>query len=229
MTVSICAPLSPAASSAFEAAATDMSTIVSSGCALAKRRSLIPERDWIHSSLESICSQISALVTTRSGLCTPNPRSALFLSVAGTAICAPIRRTPPPRALLISAPHRDTVARVTEMSQHGVQAGRATWCRPVVGAGGCRAPTRYRARYGRTGLGRAVRSLGTGVGRSAQPGGGGVRDVAAARSRARPRLRGGPPLVVARDARLGGGRHRLLGRRSGQGPPDRGAGAEEIA
>ncbi len=35
--------------------------------AFAKRRFLMPERDWIHSSVESIVSQISALLTTRSG------------------------------------------------------------------------------------------------------------------------------------------------------------------
>ena len=42
-----------------------MSMRVSSGAA--KRRVRIPERLWIHSSVESSTSQISSLVTTRSG------------------------------------------------------------------------------------------------------------------------------------------------------------------
>ncbi len=35
--------------------------------AAAYPRVTMPERDWIHSGVESMCSQISALVTTRAG------------------------------------------------------------------------------------------------------------------------------------------------------------------
>ncbi len=55
----------PAWSSAFFAALTDIASTVSS--ASAQRRSLIPERVWIHSSDESMFSRISAFVTTRRG------------------------------------------------------------------------------------------------------------------------------------------------------------------
>ena len=44
-------------------AATDIDCTVSSG--VAQRRVLMPERCWIHSSLESIASMISALGITR--------------------------------------------------------------------------------------------------------------------------------------------------------------------
>ena len=46
-------------------AATDIICTVSSG--VAQRRCLMPERCWIHSSLESIASTISELGTTRRG------------------------------------------------------------------------------------------------------------------------------------------------------------------
>ena len=55
----------PARSRAPRDAATDIICTVSSG--VAKRRCLMPERCWIHSSLESIASTISALGTTREG------------------------------------------------------------------------------------------------------------------------------------------------------------------
>ena len=55
----------PDCSSAFVEAATAMSTTLSSGAA--QRRSMMPDRSRIHSSEESMRSQISALVTTRSG------------------------------------------------------------------------------------------------------------------------------------------------------------------
>ena len=45
--------------------ATDIICTVSSG--VAKRRSLMPDRCWIHSSLESMASTMSALGTTREG------------------------------------------------------------------------------------------------------------------------------------------------------------------
>jgi hypothetical protein len=55
----------PARSRATLEAATDIAWTVSSGPAM--RRVLIPERCWIHSSLESIASTISALGTARAG------------------------------------------------------------------------------------------------------------------------------------------------------------------
>jgi hypothetical protein len=57
--------VTPATASARSAAAVAMSMRLSSGPA--KRRALIPDRVWIHSSEESSTSQISSLVTTRSG------------------------------------------------------------------------------------------------------------------------------------------------------------------
>ena len=55
----------PARSIAMREAATDIICTVSSS--VAKRRLLMPERCWIHSSEESIASTISALGTTRLG------------------------------------------------------------------------------------------------------------------------------------------------------------------
>ena len=55
----------PARSSAWREAATDIICTVSSGPA--KRRSLMPERCWIHSSLESIASTSSEFGTIRVG------------------------------------------------------------------------------------------------------------------------------------------------------------------
>jgi hypothetical protein len=55
----------PAAAIAFPPAATDIEAIVSSE--VAHRRLMIPERVRIHSSEESIRSQISAFVTTFDG------------------------------------------------------------------------------------------------------------------------------------------------------------------
>ena len=55
----------PAAASALPAALTDIIETVSS--AVAQRRSLIPVRVVIHSSVESITWQICSLVTTREG------------------------------------------------------------------------------------------------------------------------------------------------------------------
>ncbi len=55
----------PALASALPAAATDMSTTDSSGAA--KRRVTMPDRSRIHSSVESMRSQISSLVTMRAG------------------------------------------------------------------------------------------------------------------------------------------------------------------
>ncbi len=55
----------PAWAIALPPEATDMLTTDSSGPA--QRRSMMPVRSRIHSSVESICSQISALVTTRWG------------------------------------------------------------------------------------------------------------------------------------------------------------------
>src|SRR5665647_773814 len=68
MTVLICEAVRPADRSASFAAADAMSTTVSSGAA--KRRVMMPERSRIHWSEESMCSQISSLVTTRSGIIT---------------------------------------------------------------------------------------------------------------------------------------------------------------
>lgn len=65
----------PESASASLAAFVDIIRIVSSS--EAQRRSLIPERVWIHSSLESICSRISALVTTRRGRYEPRPSTAV--------------------------------------------------------------------------------------------------------------------------------------------------------
>ncbi len=64
-TQSICSASMPACSRAARDAATDIICTVS--CGSAKRRSLMPERCWIHSSLESIASTISELGTTRDG------------------------------------------------------------------------------------------------------------------------------------------------------------------
>ena len=55
----------PARSSAWREAATAIDWTVSSG--VAQRRCLMPERCWIHSSLESIASTTSALGITREG------------------------------------------------------------------------------------------------------------------------------------------------------------------
>ena len=55
----------PACSSAAREAATDISWTVSSS--VANRRCLMPERCWIHSSLESMRSTISEFGTTRDG------------------------------------------------------------------------------------------------------------------------------------------------------------------
>ena len=65
ITQSICRASTPARSSASREAATDMSWTVSSG--VAQRRCLMPERCWIHSSLESIASMTSLLGITRDG------------------------------------------------------------------------------------------------------------------------------------------------------------------
>ena len=65
MTAPICDPVIPAAFSASPDAAAAMSTTVSSGAA--NRRVMMPVRSRIHWSVESMCSQISSLVTTRSG------------------------------------------------------------------------------------------------------------------------------------------------------------------
>ena len=65
MTRSIWRASTPAWSRAAREAATDISCTVSSG--VAQRRCLMPERCWIHSSLESMRSMISALGTTREG------------------------------------------------------------------------------------------------------------------------------------------------------------------
>ena len=58
MTQSICRASMPDRSSAVRDAATDIICTVSSG--VAQRRCLMPERCWIHSSLESIASTTSA-------------------------------------------------------------------------------------------------------------------------------------------------------------------------
>ena len=65
MTQSICRASMPACSSAAREAATDIICTVSSGAA--QRRCLMPERCWIHSSLESMASMTSELGTTREG------------------------------------------------------------------------------------------------------------------------------------------------------------------
>jgi hypothetical protein len=65
MTMPICSGSMPDWASALRAAATARSTTDSSGAA--QRRSMMPDRSRIHSSVESMRSQISSLVTTRSG------------------------------------------------------------------------------------------------------------------------------------------------------------------
>ena len=55
----------PARSIALREAATDIIWTVSS--AVAKRRCLMPDRCWIHSSLESMASTMSAFGITREG------------------------------------------------------------------------------------------------------------------------------------------------------------------
>ena len=65
ITQSIWRASTPARSSAVREAATDIICTVSS--AVAQRRCLMPERCWIHSSLESIASTTSALGMTRLG------------------------------------------------------------------------------------------------------------------------------------------------------------------
>ncbi len=65
ITVSIWPGSTPARSKALRAAATDIIWIVSSG--EAQRRSMMPDRVRIHSSVESIMVTISALSTTRRG------------------------------------------------------------------------------------------------------------------------------------------------------------------
>jgi hypothetical protein len=65
MTAPICSGAIPAAAIALPPAATDMSWIVSPGAA--KCRVAMPDRVRIHSSVESMCSQISSLVTRRAG------------------------------------------------------------------------------------------------------------------------------------------------------------------
>ena len=64
----------PACSIAARAAETDIIWMVSSGPA--NRRSRMPERCWIHSSLESMASISSAFGTTRVGRYEPTPRIA---------------------------------------------------------------------------------------------------------------------------------------------------------
>jgi hypothetical protein len=64
-TQSIWAGAMPARSIASRAAATDITWTVSSG--VAQRRCLMPERCWIHSSLESIASTTSEFGITRVG------------------------------------------------------------------------------------------------------------------------------------------------------------------
>jgi hypothetical protein len=65
MTQSICSGAMPARSIAFREAATDIICTVSSG--VANRRCLMPDRCWIHSSLESIASTMWAFGMTREG------------------------------------------------------------------------------------------------------------------------------------------------------------------
>src|SRR6478672_4968110 len=64
-TQSICRASMPALSRALREASTAISCTVSSG--VAHRRCLMPERCWIHSSLESIASMTSAFGITRDG------------------------------------------------------------------------------------------------------------------------------------------------------------------
>ena len=73
-TASTCAGEIPARSRALRHEATDIIWTVSSS--VAQRRSMMPERCWIHSSLESIASTSSALGTTRLGRYEPTPRTA---------------------------------------------------------------------------------------------------------------------------------------------------------
>jgi hypothetical protein len=63
MTASICEASRPACSIALREAPTDIDCTVSS--ASAQRRVLMPERCWIHSSLESIASMMSSFGMTR--------------------------------------------------------------------------------------------------------------------------------------------------------------------
>ena len=65
MTQSICRASMPARSSALRDAATAIIWTVSSG--VAQRRCLMPERCWIHSSLESIASTTSEFGMIRDG------------------------------------------------------------------------------------------------------------------------------------------------------------------
>ncbi len=65
MTHPTCSAETPACARALPAAAIDISATVSSS--LAQRRVLMPERDWIHSSDESMRSISSELGTTRTG------------------------------------------------------------------------------------------------------------------------------------------------------------------
>ena len=65
ITQSICSGATPALSSAPRAASTLIIWMVSSGAA--QRRVLMPDRCWIHSSLESIASTTSAFGTMREG------------------------------------------------------------------------------------------------------------------------------------------------------------------
>jgi len=65
ITQSICSGSIPDRSSAIRDEATDIICTVSSG--VAKRRCLMPERCWIHSSVESMASTMSALGTIRDG------------------------------------------------------------------------------------------------------------------------------------------------------------------
>ena len=77
MTQPTCSAPTPAACSAFSAAEIDMPMRVSSSAA--KRRVLMPDRVWIHSSEESRTSQTSSLVTTRAGRWTPSPSIAAWV------------------------------------------------------------------------------------------------------------------------------------------------------
>jgi hypothetical protein len=78
MTQPIWAGSIPDSASASFAAFTDIISTVSSS--LAQRRSLIPDRVWIHSSLESICSRISAFGTTRRGRYDPMPSTPAYVA-----------------------------------------------------------------------------------------------------------------------------------------------------
>ena len=80
----------PADSSACRHAGRAMSVIASS-CA-AMRRSRMPVRSMIHSSVVSTSVESSALVTTRSGTCEPRPVIEM-----GVPFALPIMTTGPPR------------------------------------------------------------------------------------------------------------------------------------